>query len=145
MLDLFSKYKLPYALTYDTRHRQWLGAQRSFEFSYVSQDIFIVTFDSQALKLTRCPKCSSTDHGLSDCPFRNAGQASDLPKARRPASDKSASDKSNEPCFQFNQGKCRAGAKCPRKHRCFVCGGPEGAFACPKCNKTQKATANSST
>ena len=74
MLDLFAKHKLPYVLNYDTKHRQYLGARRSLKFTEIRGDLYLLTFDSMSFKVTRCTKCSSSEHGSSEGPFRAAGQ-----------------------------------------------------------------------
>ena len=142
MLGLFARYKLPYVLNYDYKHRLLLGAQRSFRFSKVTGELYLITFDSLSHKGPRCTKCNSSEHGQSECPntkpFRAAGQG-DLPKPKR------TGDRSNEICFSFNDGRCRAGQKCPRRHECSGCGGPDSRKSCPKCSKGDKPAASSST
>ena len=81
MIALFARYKLPFALTYDLKHRQLLGASRSFSFASMNYQLYIMTFDSNAIKSSnRCSRCSATDHLTFDCPFRVPGQAGDLPR-----------------------------------------------------------------
>ena len=139
ILSLFNKFKIPYVFAYDIRHRQALGARRSFHFSQLSNEIYVTTFDSNALRaVTRCTICNSTDHGNSDCPFRAPGQGG-LPRARGQGERSGAGakapggDKSSEICYLYQEGKCRA-AKCSRKHCCMACHGPEGYRNCSKCS-----------
>ena len=155
IIGLFHKYKLPCILSYDFRHRQILGLHRSLNFSTVNYNLYIMLFDSAAVRAgPRCTRCNSGEHGASDCPFRPAGQASDLPRARGGADragdragDRGArssgaqsdrSDKSGKSsdvvCYQFNDNKCKNGTKCPRKHECLSCGGPDPVKSC-KCKK----------
>ena len=140
--SLFATYKLPHVLSYDMRHRQILGASRSLGFRSVNHPIYVVTFDVTAVKnSSRCGRCSSTEHGTSSCPFRAPGQAAELPKnpkKQQPdrSGDKHKSDRTptaEQHCFQFQGGICRSGPKCPRKHACWGCGGPEGINNCAKC------------
>ena len=138
IISLFAKYKLPYVLCYDCRHRQQLGARRSFNFNYLNQPIYVTTFDSTAIKASnRCSRCNSPDHPSSECPFRAAGQASDLPRGARRSNERSSdrppSEKSSQLCYQYQEGLCRAGNKCPRRHQCMGCGGPDGHKSCSKC------------
>ena len=149
--SLFATYKLPHVLSYDMRHRQVLGASRSLNFRTVNHQFYVVTFDVTAVKNSnRCGRCSSTDHLTSECPFRAPGQTAELPKnPKRQQSDRSGdkqkSDKADRApsaeqfCFQFNFGVCRSGPKCPRRHVCYGCGGPNGIESCTKC-KAKLAT-----
>ena len=147
ILNLFSKFKLPFVLSYDTRHRLMLGARRSFEFASLNSELYIVTFDSLAIKgSARCARCSSSEHATNECPypFRNGGQASgDLPRQRARPGDRPAADRASEICYLFQDGKCKAGEKCVRKHACINCGGPEGHKSCTKCNKGNGAKSKS--
>ena len=131
ILSLFAKYKLPYVITYDIRHRQILGRRRSFEFSRLNQELFVTTFDANAIRsVNRCTKCSAVDHATGDCPFRGTGQTANLPRAKN-------SDQSSEICLLFQQGLCKPSRKCRRKHVCMGCGGKEGFRDCAKCSKSK--------
>ncbi|PPJ52732.1 hypothetical protein CBER1_11351 [Cercospora berteroae] len=35
-------------------------------------------------------------------------------------------------CIYYNKGKCRDGKHCPRKHKCFTCGGNHRSYRCTK-------------
>ena len=156
MLGLFQKYKLPFIITYDYKHRQLLGAARSFNFSsIVDPTLFIMTFDFNAARVntSKCTKCNSNDHFTQDCPFRQLGQAADLPKSKRGdrggdkggyrGSDKKgdkSGDRTSEVCFLFQYGRCKAGNKCHRQHVCLDCGGPEARNVCSKCKKSAGAS-----
>ena len=149
ILSLFSKYKFPHALSYDIRHRQLIGALRSLSFNSLDDKLYVTTFDFNSLKhSSRCGKCPSTDHVTENCPFRAPGQTSDLPKASSNSNsssnssskkrgegkgDRQAPDKAAEPCFLFQDGRCKAGAKCPRRHACYGCNGTDGFKSCKKC------------
>ena len=137
MIGLFIKYRFACVLSYDNRHRQNLGANRSLNFGKLNPDLYITTFDSNAIRGTgtRCTRCNG-DHPLGECPFRGAGQGGDVPRVRRGGErNPERSERSSEICYQFQDNRCRAGTKCPRKHACMVCFGPEGFKSCPKCNK----------
>lgn len=145
MLSLFSKYRLAYCLNFDIRHRQVLGANRSLNFSTIDYQLFIMMFDSLSLRaVTKCGRCSSTDHPTQECPmpFRAPGQGGDLPRGRRSGERQqgqgSQTDRSGEVCYLFQEGRCKAGAKCVRKHVCLNCGGSEPFKTCSKCKKSQK-------
>ena len=150
IIGLFVKYRLPYVLAYDFRHRQILGSQRSFSFSAMNHQLFIMTFDSSAVRSTpRCTRCNSSDHEAQECPFRPAGQASNLPNSRRTDRQGDRGDRQkdrnseragkpergSEVCYLYQDGKCKNGAKCVRRHECISCGGPDGKHACKKCSK----------
>ena len=144
MISLFTKFKFPFVLTYDMRHRQLLGASRSLNFSFLNNPLYVTTFDSNSLRTTaRCARCNSTEHDTASCPFRAPGQATDLPRpsrrqgersGNRQYGDRQSGDSSGgQLCYQFQEGKCRAGGRCPRKHVCMGCGGPDGFRDCTKC------------
>lgn len=153
ILGLFHNYRLPCVLMYDYKHRQILGAKRSLDFNSLNHKLYVLTFDTGSVRaVNRCKKCNSADHDEQSCPFRSAGQAGDLPKARGndrrgDRGDKSAgkSDRQRdrpaksggeaEVCLQYQKARCRNGDRCSRKHACLVCGGPEGYDACKKCQK----------
>ena len=135
IISLTEKYKIPFILTYDERHRAALGRARSFDFSYFNNQLFVTIFDVNALRATtKCQKCASVEHNSKDCPFR--GSAPSGGAASYSGSDKQKSGRQsidpNEVCIRFQDGTCRF-RKCPRKHCCFICGGPNGAKSCQKC------------
>ena len=142
ILDLFAKYKLAHVLNYDCRHRLLLGARRSFRFAKVNRELYTIIFDSGSLKGVRCTVCNSSEHGNLECPFRAQGQAGDLPKARR--QPERQSERAKEICFLFQENKCRLGQRCPRKHKCYSCGGSDGFKSCSKCNPGGKNGSNTS-
>ena len=146
IISLFQKYRLPYVVHYDSRHRQLLGARRSFAFNSLNHDLFVTTFDSGAVRAstTRCTRCGSVDHQVAACPFRPPGQSSELPGRRNDrGSDRTDSrgaerggdraDRSGEICYLYQENKCKAGSKCSRKHACISCGGSDGLKSCKKC------------
>ena len=146
IVGLFHRYRMPFVLSYDYRHRRALGAERSFNFSALSSELYITTFDSSALRVAnRCQRCSSAEHSTQECPFRVPGQG-DLPRqrgmGRQSQTDRSAersadsrpADRSSEICYLFQEGRCRAGARCGRRHVCISCGGAEGFKSCQKCS-----------
>ena len=148
IIDLFQQHRLPFVVTYDLKHRQLLGAQRSFQFSELDHKLFVVSFNFNSVRSTaRCSRCNSNDHGSNECPFRGAGQGGDLPKGKkfvdkqgeRGKSEKTGGTKTDEICFQYQYSRCKAGAKCSRRHECLNCGGPEGSNSCGKCNKQPAA------
>ena len=146
VISLFARYKLAYVLMFDIRHRQLLGARRDMSFRSIDHQTFISFFDASALRATvRCSRCNSTDHTSSQCPFRVPGQEPDLPSRQRRDGGRGdrqgdrqsdRSDKS-EVCYRFQEGRCKAGPKCGRKHVCISCGGPDGLWACTKCKSTK--------
>ena len=124
ILTMFHKFKLPFVLTYDTRHRRSLGVRKSLRFSRLNQELYVLTFDSSALRSTgRCNKCAAIDHVTLDCPFRGPGQANDLSKFKKPGQVQTQGQSHNEVCYRFQDDKCKYGAKCSRKHVCVGCGG----------------------
>ena len=141
VISLMAKHKFPFVLHYDTRHRQLLGADRCINFTSMTPQLFMTTFDSNSFKnSSKCTRCGSTDHLENSCPFRVSGQAGDLPRSSkkqnsrqggRQASDSAAPHPRT--CYQFQDGFCKAGDRCSRPHSCMVCGGPEGYYKCKKC------------
>ena len=134
ILSLTDKYKVPFILTYDERHRAALGRARSFDFCYFNNQLFVTIFDVSALRATtKCQKCASVEHNSKDCPFRGSapsGGASSVSGSDKQKSGRQSVDP-NEVCIRFQDGSCRF-RKCPRKHCCFICGGPNGAKSCTK-------------
>jgi len=137
IVDMFQKYKFPYVITYDSRHRQRLGARSSFAFSKLDQELYITTFDASALRnITKCQKCAATDHSSSDCPFRPPGQAKALPVKPRSADLRSAEGKSVDPsfCMLFQDELCKSNQNCRRRHACYGCGKANQPLkTCKKC------------
>ena len=139
LTELADKYKIPYILTYDERNRFGLGQHRSFKFTRFNQELFVTTFDANAMRsVTKCTKCSAVDHSTSDCPFRSGGQH--VPNAL-PAGEKSKGKSVIDPeeiCIKYQDGSCRF-KRCPRKHCCFLCKGPNGAKSCASCSGHKQA------
>ena len=135
ILSLTDKYKIPFILTYDERHRAALGRARSFDFSYFNNQLFVTIFDVSSLRATtKCSKCASNEHGTKDCPFRGGAPAGGV--TTQGSNDKTRAGRQvidpNEVCIRFQDGSCRF-RKCPRKHCCMFCGGPKGAKSCDVC------------
>ena len=143
ILSLTDKYKIPFILTYDERHRAALGRARSFDFSYFNNQLFVTIFDVSSLRaVTKCTKCASSDHGTKDCPFRGgapAGGVSTQGSGEKFARAGKQSVDPSEICIRFQDGSCRF-RKCPRRHCCLLCGGPKGAKSCDDC-ASKKGTA----
>lgn len=146
LISLTRKYKVPFILTYDERNRAALGRFRSFNFATFDNQLFVTIFDANSLRaVTRCPRCASVDHGVVDCPFR--GTAPQGAKSQSSQSSQSNPEKGkpkspvdpNEVCIRYQDGTCRyKGNSCPRKHCCYICGGPAGAKSCAKCGGGSK-------
>ena len=145
ILSLTNKYKIPFILTYDERHRAALGRARSFDFSYFNNQLFVTIFDVGSLRTsTKCAKCASVEHSSKECPFRGsapAGGVNHQASADRAKSGRQAIDP-NEVCIRFQDGTCRF-KKCPRKHCCLLCGGPDGAKSCTNCAGKPRAATKS--
>lgn len=142
ILSLFQKFKIAYVFDYDIKHRRRLACLNSFKFSKLSHDLYVVTFDSHALKSsnTKCSKCSSHDHNFNECPFRGQGGHQNGPPAK---GGKRAESRKSQICYGFQDGSCQFGAKCQRRHVCRVCQGPDGLDSCSKCKRLlQTATAS---
>lgn len=128
VLSLFQRFKAPHVLIYDARHRRKLAACRSVNFSRINYDIYLESFDASALRSgNRCSKCSSVDHELSDCPFAAGGYGDPF------LGKKATRSVANEVCRNFQDGKCKFGKKCHRRHVCISCGGAEGKSSCQTC------------
>lgn len=136
IIEMFQKYRFPYVMTYDSRHRQRLGARTSFAFSRLDQELYITTFDASALRnVIKCLKCSATDHSTSDCPFRPPGQAKALPVKPRSSEARSTEVKDTESfCMLFQDNLCKSSKYCKRRHACYGCGkANEPLKTCRKC------------
>ena len=72
VISLFSKFRLPFVLTYDMQHRQLLGAYRSFKFVTPNNHLNVTIFDSAA-------RCASTEQATADCPFWPLGRLGTCP------------------------------------------------------------------
>lgn len=157
IISLFAKYKLPHVLSYDLKHRQYMGAKHCLAFSsythqLYSYQLFVTTFDGNSLKsVSRCGKCSSTDHVTLLCPFQAPGQTQSLP-SRQTRGDRPADRQGDRQgdradkgdlCLLYQDGKCKS-SKCSRKHVCMGCGGPDGFKACNRCIKALKNVSSSS-
>jgi len=133
VLSLFQRFNAPHVFSYDARHHHKLAAFRSFNFSRINYDIYLECFDAGALRATnRCTRCASSDHDQGECPYRP-------PAASDPFLSKKVtrSAASTELCRNFQEGKCKFGKKCHRRHLCAGCGGQDGQAACATCQKKQ--------
>ena len=129
IIGLLVKYKLPQVLNYDAKHRQRLASSHSFSYNTLSYDLYITTFDHAALRSTgKCGKCGSFDHNAGDCQYRNSNSQGSEPFRAKTRSD-------GETCWAFQNGACKLGRKCRRKHICIGCGADEAFFKCSKCTK----------
>jgi len=137
MVNLFQRFKAPFVLMYDVRHRSRLAASRSLKFSHSNYGAFLMSFDQASLRVNanRCTRCSALDHDQADCPFR------DYNTREPPFLNKGTSrDVSSEVCHRFQTASCRLGKKCKRRHVCIACGGPEGAQTCATCASKTKSS-----
>ena len=135
ILNLFQRFKVAHVLSYDYKHRHKLGAYRSLDFARVNYDAYLECFDASALRNTnRCARCGSAEHDNNDCPFRPASASTENTNKR------AARVSSSEICRMFQDGKCRFGKRCHRRHVCATCGGSEGYSSCPACQKSRVST-----
>lgn len=133
ILGLFQKFKAPQVIMYDHKHRLRLAASRSFAFSKLDHDLYITTFDANALRsINKCSKCAATDHGANECPFKSSSGGNDSFRAKR---NYSSAASQSQVCQRFQDGTCRFGGKCKYKHACLECGGSEGFKTCSRCRR----------
>ena len=145
ILSLTDKYKVPFILTYDERHRTALGRARSFEFSSFNHQLFVTIFDVNSLRTSsKCAKCASLEHVSKDCPFRGAAPSGGV--TNQSSADRSRAGRQNvdpdEVCIRFQDGTCKF-KKCPCKHCCLLCGGPNGAKSCGNCASKARSASTS--
>ena len=145
ILSLTDKYKVPFILTYDERHRAALGRTRSFDFTFFNHQLFVTIFDVNSLRTSsKCAKCASLEHNSKDCPFRGAAPTGGV--TNQSGADKGRTGRQNidpdEVCIRFQDGTCKF-KKCPRKHCCLLCGGPNGAKSCGNCAGKARTTTTS--
>lgn len=135
ILNLFQRFKVAHVLSYDYKHRHKLGACRSLDFARVNYDVYLECFDVTALRSTnRCARCGSAEHDNNECPFRPAAASSENLQKRATRAG------SSEVCRMFQDGKCRFGKRCHRRHVCATCGGNEGNANCSICQKGRVTT-----
>ena len=120
IVNLAQKFKINNVLAYDVRHRQRLGQARSFEFTAIDNELYVVNFDASATKSpSKCQKCGGADHLFSECNAKKSG-----------GKNRSNVDR-NEICYMFQFKKCKWGPECYRRHACASCGGTDPQSACP--------------
>lgn len=137
ILNLFQRFKIAHVLNYDCRHRRRLAAHRSFSFAKINYDVYIDCFDATALRSTiRCSRCSSADHDQVECPFRPSSPATSDPFPNKKVTRSVAT----EICKNFQDGKCKFGKRCHRRHVCAGCGGSEGQSSCVICQKSKTSS-----
>lgn len=137
------KYNWQSICMYDIRHRMRLGAQKSFAFERIDNDLFVTILDSTAIKsdALRCFRCKSFEHVVSNCPFPAEAQVEANKKAVRAKPGQKPLLKSErwyhngkEGCNNWQRDRCNV-QQCPRAHVCKGCRGPEPHDRCPTCNK----------
>ena len=65
------KFQWDYVYIYDQRFRALLGAQQSFSFGELDNDLYVTILDKSAVRrdIPRCHRCKSLDHKVAHCPF----------------------------------------------------------------------------
>jgi hypothetical protein len=119
------KFNWASVAVYDIRHRAKLS-RKSVNFSEPDVDIQSQVLDSTAIKsgASRCYRCKSFDHTVSECPFPQVAPKGAQMQAKVKKGDGSVSSQGNsyQVCRNFNGLRCVL-TSCPRRHECRSCHG----------------------
>ena len=112
------EHKWPAVYLYDTKFRVNLAKTKTFNFDVFDSRCYCTTLHAGTLRsdISRCHRCTSTQHRAADCPFR---EGSKMEKK----------EKKEEVCFSFNNGKCSS-SECERQHVCRYCRSAKPAITC---------------
>ena len=135
------KYNWSAVFCYDVRFRTELSHNKQFDYDKPMNDLVVTILDATAVKnnISRCFRCRSAEHMVSDCPF----------PATHPLEKDQTSKTRNqtqkvfkwyhmekEGCNNFNFGRCHYPG-CQRAHVCKACRGPEPYIRCRNCNNNK--------
>ena len=136
-------------LSYDRMFRERVEKEPSSNWSLLHSMFYSLSFLSQRVEASTCPKCMGSDHSKSECalsalepqqepvrsrPSDNVRQSGPAKKRFRRegtpwSGGTSASTKSV--CFSYNEGQCfRHPKPCDREHKCIRCGGDHKMIEC---------------
>ena len=137
-------------LSYDRMFREHVEKEPSSNWSLLHSMFYSLSFLSQRVEASTCPKCMGSDHSKSECaltalepqqeplrshPMENSRQSGPAKKRFRrdvtPQSGAQNSSSTKTICFSFNEGQCfRHPKPCDREHKCIRCGGDHKMIEC---------------
>ena len=137
-------------MSYDRMFRENVEKEPSSNWSLLHSMFYSLSFLSQRVEASTCPKCMGSDHSKAECalaalepqlePFRSrpaeSGRQSGPAKKRfrregTPQSGGQGSVPAKSVCFSYNKGQCfRHPKPCDREHKCIRCGGDHKMIDC---------------
>ena len=137
-------------MSYDRMFREHVEKEPSSNWSLLHSMFYSLSFLSQRVEASTCPKCMGSDHSKFECalsaldpqqeptrsrPMENSRQSGPAKKRfRRDVTPQSGAPSSSAPktiCFSFNEGQCfRHPKPCDREHKCIRCGGDHRMIDC---------------
>ena len=139
-------------MSYDRMFREHVEKEPGSNWSLLHSMFYSLTFLSQRVEASTCPKCMGSDHSKSECalaalePQRDSSHSRPAENARQPGPARkrfrrdpvAQSGTSNlgtsaakSICFSFNEGQCFKHPKpCDREHKCIRCGGDHRMVDC---------------
>ena len=137
-------------MSYDRIFREHVEKKPSSNWSLLHSTFYSLSFLSQRVEASTCPKCMGSDHTKAECalsalepqqePMRSRPMESvwqsGLAKKRfhregTPQSSGQNSGCTKSVCFSYNEGQCfRHPKPCDREHKCIRCGGDHRMIDC---------------
>jgi hypothetical protein len=136
--------------SYDRMFREHVEKEPSSNWWLLHSMFYSLSFLSQRVEASTCPKCMGSDHTKSECalsapepqreplcshPMERLRQSGPAKKRFRregtPESGSQNSGSTKSVCFSFNEGQCfRHPKPCDREHKCIRCGGDHRMIEC---------------
>ena len=133
-------------LSYDRMFREHVEKEPGSNWSILHSMFYSLSFLSQRVEASSCPKCMGSDHEKSECalmalepqPEPNRSRPAESSRQFGPAKKRFRRDvvpqsgAATKPiCFSFNEGQCfRHPKPCDREHKCIRCGGDHKMIEC---------------
>lgn len=135
-------------LSYDKMFREHIEKEPHSSWSMLHPMFYSLTFLSQRVEASTCPKCMGPDHTKTECALSSLeseqepqrGRSSDNGRQSGPARKRFRREGTPQPssgstktsvCFSFNEGQCfRHPKPCDREHKCLRCGGEHKMVDC---------------
>ena len=139
-------------MSYDRMFREHIEKEQGSNWSLLHSMFYSLSFLSQHVEASTCPKCMGSDHSKSECALAALEPQQDLAHSRQtenarqpgparkrfrrdptpqPGTSSSGTSAAKSICFSFNEGQCfRHPKPCDREHKCIHCGGDNWMVDC---------------